>query len=188
MKTKKIEQVDGYKDRKFTLSMNIDNKPFPFPGIVVESYNNLCLVREERAYIQGKFNTFGIYRVVKDSKGEEYLSPLMIDYSKQDDAFPVYGAPEPEVREMFRFLISQHQEQEAAKRLKDSELSLIKAEKDRREKVKAENLKFINTGLSQANVELKELAKTRTAKETFKEGRDLIIDTIVLGEIKKLLQ
>jgi len=188
MKTKKIETVNGYKNRKFQLCMNINNAPFEYPGVVIESYGTLCLVQEQKASYEGRFNTYGIYNVRQNSKGEESLSDFMIDYGKDDDAFPVYAAPESQVRGMFADLVSRAKEQESIKASQDSIKAIQTAERDKREKVKAENLEFINTRLSQVNVALKELAKTRTAKEIFKEGHDLIIDTIVLGEIKKLLQ
>jgi len=170
--------------------MNINNAPFEYPGVVIESYGTLCLVQEQKASYEGRFNTYGIYNVRQNSKGEESLSDLMIDYSENNDAFPVYAAPESQVREKFKFLISQRQEQEAAQCLKDAGLSLIKAEKDKREKVKAENLEFVSIKLKEVNITLSETVKDRMAKDLFnnKELRALITDIAILEKIKNLLQ
>jgi len=188
MKTKKkIEMVDGYKNRKFTLCMNIDNAPFQYPGIVIESYGTLCLVREEKAYTEGRFDHYGIYRVVKNSKDEETLSDLMIDYGKDDDVFPVYGAPELEVRAKFADIVAQKKLKESEDQLRTERLVLEQKEKRKTEELRTINSGFINLKLSEANIELKELTEGQLVSELFvtdKKVRNLAIDIVVLEKLK----
>jgi len=186
MKTKKkIEMVDGYKNRKFQLCMNINNAPFEYPGVVIESYGTLCLVQEQKASYEGRFNTYGIYNVRQNSKGEESLSDLMIDYSKE--GLPVYSAPEPEVRAKFADIVVQKKLKESEDQLRTERLALEQEEKRKTEELRIANSGFINSKLSQVNDELKGLIKGQSVSELFadKKVRSLVIDIVVLEKLKQ---
>jgi hypothetical protein len=77
-----MKKMNDYVGKSYPLVMGINGRPFEYKGVVIESYGNLCLVEEQRAYVQGKYNQYGIYRLVKNNDGKESLSKLVIDYSK----------------------------------------------------------------------------------------------------------
>ena len=95
-----MKKMNDYVGKSYPLVMGINGRPFEYKGVVIESYGNLCLVEEQRAYVQGKYNQYGIYRLIKDNDGKESLNPLLIDYSK-DFAEIKYSAPLPVVKAEF---------------------------------------------------------------------------------------
>jgi hypothetical protein len=109
---------NSFKDRRFELSMNVDQRPFSYPGLVLESYGNLCYVQEQKAGPGGRVDSYGIYRVLPSRDGEQLYS-AMIDYqtSTAPDAPPIYGASQKVIKQKFDDMVS-------AMRLQDSEAEL----------------------------------------------------------------
>jgi len=186
------ERENLFTGRVFTLTSEIGQGKIPHRGEVIESYGNICLIRETKAYIQGQFDDYGIYRVMKDAHGDEFLDDLHVNYSNSTDsnAPHVYAAPETVVRQKFESLISRV-------KVKEYEEGIVKDHKDRdnkvkaeTEKLKAENVQFIKEYQLQIDNQLKELFAGQAVKKLLgnKKVRDLIIDTTVLEKLRKLIR
>jgi len=183
---------DLFKGRIFPLTSAIGQGKLPHKGEVIESYGNICLVKETKAYVQGQFNDYGIYRVMKDTHGDEVLQDAHIDYSNSTDsnAPHVYAAPETVVRQKFESLISKV-------KVREYEEGIVKDHKDKDnkvkaeiEKLKAENIQFIKEQQSKITSELSELIKDKHIKKLLadKKIRELIFDSIIIEKLKNSIR
>jgi hypothetical protein len=176
----------------FTLTSAIGQGKLPHKGEVIESYGNICLVRETKAYVQGPFADYGIYKVMKDAHGDEFLDDLHVNYSNSTDsnAPHVYAAPETVVKEKFEILVGKMKIADSQADIVSDRRKRENAEKEATEKLKTENIQFIKERQLQINNQLKELFAGQTVKKLFadKKTRDLITDIAVLEKLKTLIR
>lgn len=184
------DKEDIFKGKKFQLTGPIGEGKIPYPGLILQSYGNVCLVEEKPAYTSGPFRQYSIGRVVKGNEGTEHLNPLVVDYETNPKLPPRYGAPKNEVFEMFERIVSKM-------RLRDSEDELKKdrAIKETLAKEAADNLKrgkflFVKNRLLEIDQELKKLLDGSDIKNmsSDKNVLTLVSESGVLEKMKSILK
>jgi hypothetical protein len=179
-----------FKGRVFSIASAIGEGQITHPATVLESYGNLCLVRVRKAFTRGQFNELGIFTIGISGDNEEMLIPARIDFETKDGA-PIrrQGADE-ETRAMFERMVSKMQ-------LADSESELSKdrkikesLQKEKADRLKAENNAFINARLSEITIELKEALKTNSVEKVLsdKKTKDLAFQLLLLEKVQTLLK
>jgi len=180
---------DNFKGRKFTLSMRIGNQAIPYPGLVMESYGNLCLVQEQKASTTGTFHSYGIYTAGKANDGTDQLHALMINYQKDPNGPDLYGAPKAEVFAKYQDLVMAARLKESEDELKASQKARDDKAKAEFEKLRAENFQFIKSKQEEL-FELKGKLKGQKIEKLLadKKTREILLDSLIIEKLKTLLR
>ena len=144
---------DHYVGKRYQMSMNIANSAYSYTGEVEESFENLCLVRQHKAFINGQFYDYAICRVGYHTERSgtqadqiEVLNEVMIDYNTNPkaDSPPVYAAPEKVVRERYLTMVEKMQLEKSEAMLREDKA--LRAEQERKaiEQRKNESIAYMN--------------------------------------------
>ena len=184
---KKNENI--FKGRIFPVTSEIGQGQLRFKAVVLESYGHLCLVKEEKSSIQGNFDEFRIYKVMLDQHGQEYLHPVMIDYSGDGEP-PRYFAPDAEVRLRFDSLKTKMIISDSEKMITEDRKIRETKSKEEAEALKLANISWCKDRQAAITDQLRvKVSESRIEKLSKEKGTiALVTEFLILESLKKLIR